>query len=34
MRIDSEKENILTKDMLEKRAQYIQRNDELAQDFA
>ena len=34
MRIDAEKENIFTKDMLEKRAQYIQRNNELMQEFA
>ena len=34
MRIDAEKENILTKDVIEKRALYIQRNNELLQEFA
>ena len=34
MRIDAEREKILTKDVLEKRAQYIQRNNELLQEFA
>ena len=34
MRIDSLKENILTKDVLEKRARYIQSNNELMQEFA
>ena len=34
MRIDAERDNILTKDVMEKRAQYIQRNNELQQEFS
>ena len=34
MRIDAERNNLLTKDILEKRAQYIQRNNELTQEFS
>ena len=34
MRIDAERNNVLTKDIIEKRAQYIQRNNELVQEFS
>ena len=34
MRIDAIKDNLLTKDVMEKRARYIQRNNELVQEFS